>query len=104
MKGSVLVAKSADLAEVEHFISVLQYVKREREKLNDLEKEARSVVEEALGDAEVGKVGDRKVVTWKYRSRTALVQKKLKENFPSVYDACVEEQQVRYFELTPEES
>jgi predicted phage-related endonuclease len=91
--------KTVDLASVRHFVAVLEYVKAEKAKLSELEKQAREVIEEALGDKEIGVLDNQHVVSWTKSERRAVSIKKLKDEFPAVAETCTEVTQVRTFKL-----
>lgn len=57
----------------------------------DLKQQARSRLEQALGDAEVGLVDGQPRVRWTVVHSTRLDSKKLKEQDPELYRACTVE-------------
>lgn len=92
-----------DLSRVEQAVKVLNWVKAERKRLDDMESAAKSEVQEALGENENGVIGDRRVVTWRHGSQRRLDMKKLKADLPQVYDAYTKEVPTRTFLLAEED-
>jgi len=78
-------------------IEVLKWAKARRKEIDDIEREARDVIENALGDNEAGTVDGDVVVTWKTGKRRALNQKALKENHPEIVEEFTDTTVVRRF-------
>ena len=85
----------ADLNAVRHELNLLDWVAEQRKILADVEEKAKAVVQEALGDNEIGTLDGHQVVTWKRSKRNSLSQRLLKQPHPDVYAECVETTEVR---------
>lgn len=91
---------SVDLSHVRAQVEILKYVKAQQAKLKELEKEARSVIEEALGGHETGKLDGSTVVTWKFGKANRLNQGLLKQKYPEVAAECTQLNQTRTFTVS----
>lgn len=78
-------------------IATLLRVAEKRRELKDEYDEARAVIEEALGDNEVGAIDGRPVVTWKTQTRRSLNQAKLRAAFPDVVEMFTDTTELRRF-------
>lgn len=88
---------STNLEPVRHFVEVLEYVRAEKARLNELEKGARAEIEAVIGDDQAGHLDGHPVITWETSKRTALSQSALKRDYPDVAAACMETTEVRRF-------
>jgi len=78
-------------------IEVLKWAKARRKEIDDIERQARDIIENALGDNESGTVDGDLVVTWKAGKRRVLNQKALKESHPEIVEEFTETTVVRRF-------
>lgn len=92
----------ADLSHVRQHIELLRHVKAEKAKLADIEKAARAVIEEALGDAETGTVDGKPAVRYTFVKSDRLDQKLLKRMFPEAAATCRTVVESRRFEVIDE--
>jgi predicted phage-related endonuclease len=60
---------------------------------------ARAVMVNALGDAEIGVIGDKPVFTYKQVGRDSVNTARLAEHFPEAYDECVSRGESRRFDI-----
>ena len=95
----VIAVSTADLSHLRAQVEILRAIKSKKAELKELEEHARSAVESALGDADIGIIDGEPVVTWKFHKRTALDQRVLKASFKDVYDVCLRTSEVRRFEI-----
>ncbi|AER26351.1 hypothetical protein FIONNBHARTH_60 [Mycobacterium phage Fionnbharth] len=88
-----------DLSHVRQHVELLRHVKAEKAKLSEIEKAARAVVEEALGDAEEGTIDGQPVVRNKFVKSNRLDQKLLASLHPEVLAECKTVIESRRFEV-----
>lgn len=79
--------------------ALLQYAKEKRAELAEIEANAKSAIQSALGDAEAGTIDGRIAVTWKFTKRRAIDQGLLKQNYPEVAEQCMSVSESRRFEF-----
>lgn len=90
---------TTDLNDVRGQVEILKWCKAKRAEIAELEKQAKEVVQAALGDAEFGSIDGELAVTWKTTKRRALDQKLLAELYPDVAEECKSVTEVRRFEV-----
>lgn len=78
-------------------LKVLSWVREQRSQLNDMEADARAVVEESMGSAEVATVGGQVVATWKSGQTTRVDIALLRERFPEIAEICTVTKTTRPF-------
>lgn len=85
-----------DLAPIVEF---LRQMKAQQEFFAKRRKEAETEIKEKLGEAEVGTIGGRPVVTYKMSDRIAVSHKDLVRRFPEIALECQDIKPVRTFRL-----
>lgn len=88
-----------DLESVRASVEILQYVKARRAELKELEERHRPIVEEVLGNDEIGRLNGKTVVTYKHIKSRRLNQQTLKTDYPDVAEHCTETVESRRFEV-----
>lgn len=78
----------ADISHVAQHVEILRHVKAEQSRLKEIEAAARAMIEDAIGDDEVGTVDGKVVVTFKHIKSNRLDQGLLKSLHPDVYEDC----------------
>lgn len=87
-------------SDIAGWLDVLRHVKNKRNELDEVEKQARQKIQDALGDAEEGHVNGQPVVRWTRVTSRRLDQKLLKAKVdPAVLNDCYTEQTTRRFTL-----
>lgn len=77
--------------EAAEALALIDNAKAERKRLDDVIMTQENVIKCLMGDDEIATIGDRKV-TWKnQKGRIAVDTKKLKKEFPDVYEACMKQ-------------
>lgn len=77
--------------EAAEALALIDNAKAERKHLDDVIMTQENVIKCLMGDDEIATIGDRKV-TWKnQKGRIAVDTKKLKKEFPDVYEACMKQ-------------
>lgn len=72
-------------------LALIDNAKAERKRLDDVITTQENVIKCLMGDDEIATIGDRKV-TWKnQKGRITVDTKKLKKEFPDVYEACMKQ-------------
>jgi predicted phage-related endonuclease len=88
-----------NLDSISDHIEIMRECKSRIKELEEMFNRSRSVVEEVMGDNEVGEVDGQVVVTWrKYKSRR-LSQKYLREYCPEIYENAMETKEYRSMEI-----
>jgi len=72
------------LTKVRTSVQLLQHIARERAKLKELEDQHRPIVEEAMGEEEVGELDGKVVITWRHQKQRRLNQAALKSDHPEI--------------------
>ncbi|MGI8310700.1 hypothetical protein [Saccharopolyspora hattusasensis] len=81
------------------YVSLLRQVQSKIENLSRMRSDLQDKIKNALGDAEIGTVAGRPVVSWKRTLRVALSQRLVKALHPEVIPECEEITEVRSFRL-----
>lgn len=77
--------------EAAEALALIDNAKAERKRLDDIIMTQENVIKCLMGDDEIATIGDRKV-TWKnQKGRITVDTKKLKKEFPDVYEACMKQ-------------
>ncbi len=92
-----------DLAEVRHAFEVYTWTKRQIAELEEQQKEARSVIEEHMGDAEAGYLDGRKALTWTYTEQRRVDIVMVRKLFPDMADACTKTRHIRSLRVVEDE-
>lgn len=72
-------------------LALIDNAKAERKRLDDVIMTNENIIKCLMGDDEIATIGDRKV-TWKnQKGRITVDTKKLKKEFPDVYEACMKQ-------------
>jgi putative phage-type endonuclease len=72
-------------------LALIDSAKAERKRLDDVIMTNENIIKCLMGDDEIAAIGDRKV-TWKnQKGRITVDTKKLKKEFPDVYEACMKQ-------------
>lgn len=72
-------------------LALIDNAKAERKRLDDVITTQENIIKCFMGDDEIATIGDRKV-TWKnQKGRITVDTKKLKKEFPDVYEACMKQ-------------
>lgn len=72
-------------------LALIDNAKAERKRLDDIISTQENIIKCFMGDNEIATIGDRKV-TWKnQKGRITVDTKKLKKEFPGVYEACMKQ-------------
>lgn len=88
-----------DLTAIAAQVELLKYCKRKEAELKAIAQQARSAIEEALGDSEIGTVGGEEVVRWRHIKTHRLDQKALKADHPDIVAGYTEAVETRRFEV-----
>lgn len=88
-----------DLGELKGHVEILRYCKSQMADLEEMRERSRAVIEEAMGDNEIGEIDGEPVIKWEHSKRRALDQKILKAKFPDVREECMTTTEVRRFEV-----
>lgn len=94
-------AESVALDEFAEYVEMLRQVQRNLDHWGKLRVELQNKIKDELGDAEVGTLRGRPVVSWKRTLRVSLSQKLIKTLHPEVIGDCEEITEVRSFRLLP---
>jgi predicted phage-related endonuclease len=90
---------SKDLTALHAQVEILRWCKMKAAELKELEAGAKAVIQEALGDQELGHIDGTPVVAWKSHKRTAVDQAYFKKTFAEVHAECLVTTEVRRFEV-----
>ena len=90
---------SKDLSAVRPQVEMLQWAKRQKAKIKEIEDMARPAVEEAMGSADVGTLDDEPVINWGTYKTRRLNQKALAEKHPEIVEEFKEAHEQRKFEV-----
>lgn len=88
-----------DLDVVRANVEVLVYVKARMAELKEMQALSRAVVEEALGDNEIGMLDGKPVISFKHLKVRRIDQEALKEEFPEIAEHCTKTFAQRRFEV-----
>lgn len=88
-----------DMEKVRANVEVLKYCAARIAELKEMQATSRAVVEEALGDNEIGTLDGEEVVSYKHVKSRRLDQKALKEHYPDVAEECMTTVESRRFEV-----
>ena len=80
-------------------IEVLRYAKRKEAEIKELLASTRAVIEERLGDNEIGTLDGNPVVRWTFVKTNRLNQRKLKEDRPDLVAEYTEASESRRFDV-----
>lgn len=92
----------ADTAALDDLAAKLALLRQTGEKIakyTKLQADLQRAIKARLGDAEVGTIAGRPVVTWKRTLRVAVSQKLLKEHYPEVVSEVSDIREVRTFKV-----
>jgi hypothetical protein len=92
-----------NLDDVAAQVETLRYCKEQRAALKELEAMARPVVDEAMGDADIGTVNGQPVIKMSRYKASRLNQKALKEAHPELVAEFTELNPVTRMDIDPEE-
>lgn len=80
-------------------IEIMRECKSRIKDLEEMASRSRAVVEEIMGDNEIGEVDGQVVVTWKKYKARRLSQKYLREHYPDVAEESMETKEYRSMEI-----
>lgn len=92
-----------DLSEVRHAYDVYMWTRAQIAELEEQQKEARSVIEEHMGDAESGNLDGKRVIAWTYAEQRRLDVRRVRSLFPDIATACTEVRRVRSLRVVDDE-
>lgn len=78
-------------------LAILEHCRTKKAELAELETQAKSAIQNALGDREYGTVDGRIACTWKIVRRKTLDQKLLQQRHPEVAEECTVTAESRRF-------
>lgn len=90
---------AVDLVSVRHHYNLLAWIKARRAELDEMESDARAAIEDTLGEAEIGELDGRHVVTWRHTTQRRISATVLRQRFPQVAEQCVVVAERREFRL-----
>ena len=97
--GGERAVSAKDLSAVRAQVEMLQYARRQKAKIKELEEMARPAVEEAMGGADTGTLDGEPVVFWKTYKARRLNQKALADAHPEIIEEFKEAHEQRKFEV-----
>ena len=90
---------TVDLHRIRSHIEILRYCKRKAAEIKALEASTRAVIEESLGDNEIGTLDGQPAVRWTFVKTNRLNQRKLKEDKPDLVAEYTEASESRRFDV-----
>lgn len=91
--------KSARLDDLADSVRLLHQVSAELDRFTKMRDDLQAAIKDQLGDAEIGTVDGRPVVTWKGTWRLGVSQSQLKQRYPVIAADVCETSWVRRFRL-----
>lgn len=88
-----------DLKHIEEHVERVRLAKKVTAEMKQMEADSRAVIEEALGESEVGEIDGELVITWKHNKIRKFNEKAFKEAHPEEHAAYVEAREQRRFEV-----